>query len=200
MTTKLQDLLVTNTAGTKTQSATNAEYINASSYGAAVANGAAANSVAINAAIVAAALTNGNGFVVVNPGVIYTEASLVIPDGVVVLIQTTNGVIIHLTKDQGTALPVTKGGVVFKSQNNTGVMVRALDYAVAAEPILQFLNFTTGANAAINPKFVEMLEITDPTAPSANNGRVYVRDNGAGKTQLVVRFPTGAIQVIATEP
>ena len=41
---------------------------------------------------------------------------------------------------------------------------------------------------------------SDPVAPVANTGRLYTRDNGSGKTQLVVRFPTGAIQVIATEP
>ncbi len=40
----------------------------------------------------------------------------------------------------------------------------------------------------------------DPAAPAANRGRLYFRDNGAGKTQLVVRFATGAIQVIATQP
>jgi hypothetical protein len=43
-------------------------------------------------------------------------------------------------------------------------------------------------------------EISDPAAPSANNGVLYFRDNGSGKTQLVVRFPTGAVQVVATEP
>jgi hypothetical protein len=47
--------------------------------------------------------------------------------------------------------------------------------------------------------YVEFLERSDPAAPASNNGRLYVRDTG-GKTQLVVRFPTGAIQVIATEP
>lgn len=47
---------------------------------------------------------------------------------------------------------------------------------------------------------VLMTEITDPSAPAANQGVLYVRDNGAGKTQLVVRFPTGAVQVVATEP
>jgi hypothetical protein len=48
--------------------------------------------------------------------------------------------------------------------------------------------------------FAEFTEIADAAAPSANRGRLYTRDNGSGKTQLVVRFPTGAIQVIATEP
>ncbi len=48
--------------------------------------------------------------------------------------------------------------------------------------------------------FLEGSEITDPIAPSADKGRLYIRDNGSGKTQLVVRFNTGAIQVLATLP
>lgn len=40
----------------------------------------------------------------------------------------------------------------------------------------------------------------DPAAPNANEGKLYFRDNGAGKTQLVARFNTGAVQVVATEP
>lgn len=40
----------------------------------------------------------------------------------------------------------------------------------------------------------------DLAAPAANKVRIYSRDNGAGKTQIVARFPTGAVQVIATEP
>lgn len=43
-------------------------------------------------------------------------------------------------------------------------------------------------------------EIADPAAPAANHGVLYFRDNGSGKTQLVARFPTGAVQVVATEP
>lgn len=48
--------------------------------------------------------------------------------------------------------------------------------------------------------FIELSEIGDPAAPASNLGRLYVKDNGGGKTQLCVRFPTGAVQVIATEP
>lgn len=40
----------------------------------------------------------------------------------------------------------------------------------------------------------------DPAAPSANAGRLFFKDNGAGKTQLCVRFSSGATQVIATQP
>lgn len=47
---------------------------------------------------------------------------------------------------------------------------------------------------------VEFSEISDPAAPSSNRARLYARDNGSGKTELVVRFATGAVQVVATEP
>lgn len=48
--------------------------------------------------------------------------------------------------------------------------------------------------------YIEGIEMADPAAPAANRGRLYFRDNGAGKTQLALRFPTGAVQVLATEP
>lgn len=48
--------------------------------------------------------------------------------------------------------------------------------------------------------YMQMGEIADPAAPATNFGLLYMRDNGSGKTQVVARFPTGAIQVIATEP
>jgi hypothetical protein len=40
----------------------------------------------------------------------------------------------------------------------------------------------------------------DLAAPAANGARLYTRDNGSGKTQLVVRFNTGQVIVIATQP
>lgn len=48
--------------------------------------------------------------------------------------------------------------------------------------------------------YVDMTEQTAPSAPAANTARLYVDDNGAGKTRLNVRFNTGAVQVIATQP
>jgi hypothetical protein len=39
-----------------------------------------------------------------------------------------------------------------------------------------------------------------PSAPAAGRGILFVQDNGGGKMQWVARFPTGAVQVIATEP
>lgn len=43
-------------------------------------------------------------------------------------------------------------------------------------------------------------EITAPAAGAVNTARLYAEDNGAGKTRLVVKFATGAAQVLATEP
>ena len=49
--------------------------------------------------------------------------------------------------------------------------------------------------------FLELPEqSSDPSAPAANKARLFAKDNGSGKTQLAVRFPTGATQIIATEP
>lgn len=39
-----------------------------------------------------------------------------------------------------------------------------------------------------------------PSAPPANQARLFVRDNGSGKTELCVRFATGSPIVLATEP
>lgn len=50
-------------------------------------------------------------------------------------------------------------------------------------------------------RHVELTEVASaPGAGAANSARLYVRDDGSGKTQLVVIFATGAVQVLATEP
>ena len=40
---------------------------------------------------------------------------------------------------------------------------------------------------------------SDPTAAPASKGRFYFRTSG-GQVQLCVRFPSGAIQILCTEP
>lgn len=41
---------------------------------------------------------------------------------------------------------------------------------------------------------------SDLPAGATNQARIYTKDNGGGKTQLCVRFATGAVQILATEP
>ncbi len=49
--------------------------------------------------------------------------------------------------------------------------------------------------------FIQTVEQSSaPSAPSANNVRIYAVDNGAGKTRLMALFATGAAQQIAIEP
>lgn len=64
-----------------------------------------------------------------------------------------------------------------------------------AAGIMGFLNASTGGIT------LELTELAaDPAAGASNTARLYSRDNGSGKTQLCVLFPTGAVQVLATEP
>jgi hypothetical protein len=96
------------------------------------------------------------------------------------------------------------------SDNNTLVGYRAAhtqtegsgNIAIGASVALDSL---TGSNQInIGGRYfhnrMRLVETTDPAAPAADNAIIFVRDNGSGKTQLCVRFPTGAVQVISTEP
>lgn len=47
---------------------------------------------------------------------------------------------------------------------------------------------------------IELLEQTAPAAGVANTVRIYAVDNGAGKTQLMALFASGAAQQIAIQP
>ncbi len=54
--------------------------------------------------------------------------------------------------------------------------------------------------AEISSAGLVMVERVAPDAPAANAAHLFVRDNGSGKTQLCVRFASGAIQVVSTQP
>ncbi|MBK8093061.1 MAG: hypothetical protein IPK32_14000 [Verrucomicrobiaceae bacterium] len=69
----------------------------------------------------------------------------------------------------------------------------SLERAAANVSGVKGLNSTTGAA-------IEICEMTAPSAPPANGARLYVEDNGSGKTRLMVRFASGASQQIAIEP
>lgn len=63
-----------------------------------------------------------------------------------------------------------------------------------AANIIKITDASTGGGA------VELQEMTAPAAPAANGVRIYAVDNGAGKTQLMALFASGAAQQIAIEP
>lgn len=47
---------------------------------------------------------------------------------------------------------------------------------------------------------VELAETTEPAAPEDGRVVLWAKDDGAGKTALMARFPTGASIQLAVEP
>lgn len=84
------------------------------------------------------------------------------------------------------------GGIVSSGSDNFNIIV-------ASQISTTTLEANSGEFIQVATSATLFEEISDPAAPAANHGIVYCRDTG-GKTQLVIRFNTGAVQVIATEP
>ena len=61
-------------------------------------------------------------------------------------------------------------------------------------------NLLSLKNPIVTTSFIDFTEMIAPAANATDHARLFVRDNGSGKSQICVIFPTGAIQVIATEP
>lgn len=98
---------------------------------------------------------------------------------------------------------ITHGGVGHNhdgNNNGTGGPLHA-DYAklTSTQTWTATQNFRDISIAA--NRRIDIVEATsDFGNPSANTARLYALDNGAGKTQLKVIFPSGAAIVLATEP
>ncbi len=85
-----------------------------------------------------------------------------------------------------------------------GVLDLRLNSANAAAAQVARLLIQSGVDVAriqVSQAYFELLELAaDPAAGAINSARLYARDNGGGKTQIVARFASGAVQVVATEP
>lgn len=96
----------------------------------------------------------------------------------------------------------TLSGVLWSivAQNDAvGLAVKASSAHTVA--LQQWLDNSGTVLAAIGATgYLEMLEQTDPAAPGANRGRIYIKDNGSGKSQLVVNFASGSVVTIASDP
>jgi hypothetical protein len=90
----------------------------------------------------------------------------------------------------GAVGPLGEGGIKTGITGSQATLYKAAPNVWAMGP----------AGATLAADAYRMAEIADPAAPAVNNAVLYTRDNGAGKTQLCVRFNTGAIQVISTQP
>lgn len=87
---------------------------------------------------------------------------------------------------------------------DAGLLQFCQDTSTSADVILQrpdqlVLRLSAASDGSAGASF-ELREMTAPSAPAANFVRLYAQDNGAGKTQLMARFATGAAQQVAIEP
>lgn len=108
--------------------------------------------------------------------------------GVYVQAAATDKAVIDIEVDGYVIAPMFQAG--------NGQIVRVLDRSTAK------LDANSGEpfNNIFVDRLVQFAEISDPPVAPADSVRIYARDDGGGKTQIVARFNTGAIQVIATEP
>lgn len=65
---------------------------------------------------------------------------------------------------------------------------------------IERMRLDSAGNLSLASGYLQGFEMTAPSAPAANGGRIYLEDNGAGKTRLMVIFQSGAAQQIAIEP
>lgn len=91
-------------------------------------------------------------------------------------------------------------GAILASINDTNTGLRTLEIQGSTVSITGNSSLTFAGNLLSSGGYIEGIEIAPPAAPGAGKGRIYFEDNGAGKVQLTVRFPSGAAQIIKTEP
>jgi len=109
--------------------------------------------------------------------------------------------------DAVTGFSEERFGVFGGSTNGTGVGgegasrgvsgTSAAGHAIHGQSDTGFAGYFNGKVFVNNEILVD--EIRTPAAPVANRAKLFVRDNGSGKTQLCVRFHTGAVKVLATQ-
>jgi len=169
-------------------------------------NGVTDDTVAINAGIAALVTAFAGGVLFLPPNTVYIESSLVLNANVTVVELHKSGKIKYLIADDGYVLPVTKGGIEIKTQGKDGVLLSSHDSGVSGFPYLRILESITGQLAALYALnlladgYIELKESAGvPNAPAVNKARLFLVHDGAGHTQLGVRFNTGTVQYLATQ-
>lgn len=102
---------------------------------------------------------------------------------------------VALWESYETAISLSPSSMV--SWGSGAPTINALDTAInrSAAGVVGIRAGSSTAGGAL-----EFVEQTAPSAPAADGVRLYAVDNGAGKTQLMALFNTGAAQQIAIQP
>lgn len=101
------------------------------------------------------------------------------------MVRTSSGTVYHGEDGARTAGGLWRNGDVFIVRTTGAIWVRTDDTWVASG------GFTDG--------FIELSEITPPSAPSDGRVRIYAADDGTGHTQLMMLFATGVAQEIGIQ-
>lgn len=99
--------------------------------------------------------------------------------------------------------PSSEAGMLFGAAADTN-LYRSAANTLKTDDNLQADSFVSSnwivASGLSGAGFFQVPEQSVDPGGVADQARIYAKDNGAGKTQLVVRFGSGAVQVLATEP
>jgi hypothetical protein len=114
-----------------------------------------------------------------------------------------NNVGVRATSDTAVAVrgvSIADTGVSGHSNDWVGVGGTSVDgFAVWGESTNNYAGFF--ANHVYLGSWVDIAQVAvDPGPPVGDLGRLFIGDAGDGKSRLCVQFPSGAVQVLATEP
>lgn len=121
---------------------------------------------------------------------------------------TGNGIIINRSGTNFAAI-LDNGAGVLRFYNGTATSFTGIQLGGtnAKFPAIYTVNPDTTSSGiqlhtadASTGVFLQGFEQTAPAVAPANGYRIFAQDNGAGKTQLMVIFASGAAQQIAIEP
>jgi hypothetical protein len=84
--------------------------------------------------------------------------------------------------------------------NPSGTLYPVADNSVLLGTSANRMHTVAVGTQIVNWGYSEHLEMTPPAAPSADRVRLFAQDNGAGKTQLMALFSSGAAQQVAIQP
>jgi len=103
----------------------------------------------------------------------------------------------YTTEATGAAAVALGAGAV--APGARGVALTAGSAAHTDSFAFQNEDTTADMEIAMGARMMRLSERADPNNAPANGAFLYIRDNGSGKTQLAIRYATGATAVINTE-
>lgn len=153
--------------------------------------GGAAGTTTLMSLSKAGELTLAAGVNVAGRGVLSTN-------GVLYLLgtgETAAGSSSYIIGRNSTSLTFGVGG-----NNRWQITTSTYDFSPAVDNSYDFGAAARRIRRQFMAEYMDISEMTAPSAPGANTARLFVQDNGAGKTQLMAIFPSGAAQQVAIEP